>query len=69
MSYDYVTAVFSAEGEDAGIYYGYQDWSWAKEKGKEPTMCVGSAGAGHPGEEFEEAVTLWCTNHEFKLPG
>jgi len=61
------TAAFSADGADKGTYYQYQDWTFEKEKGKTSKLTKGLTGTD-PGQEFKDAVTLWCKNHGFSLP-
>jgi hypothetical protein len=61
------TAVFSAAGVDAGMYYGYQDWFCEYEKGSETRLTLGWDGKD-PGQDFKDAVDLWCDNHSFTLP-
>jgi hypothetical protein len=61
------TAAFSADGADKGTYYQYQDWTFTKEKGKTSKLAKGLTGID-PGQEFKDAVALWCKNHGFSLP-
>jgi LysM repeat protein len=61
------TAAFSADGADKGTYYQYQDWTYEKEKGHTSKLTVGTGGTD-PGQDFKDAVDLWCKNHGFSLP-
>jgi hypothetical protein len=68
--YQFVTAVFSAAGADAGTYYQYQAWTFEKEKGKKAKIALGLSGRD-PGLDFRDAVALWVGNHpspSFTLP-
>lgn len=69
LLWEFRTAAFSAAGEDAGTYYGYVDWAYAKEKGKAANTAIGTSSATEPGRKFEDAVKLWSSKNGFKLPG
>ena len=69
LLWDFRTAAFSADGADAGSYYGYSDWSYVKDKGIAGKTTTKGTGTGGPGSKFESAVKLWNGNHGFKMPG
>lgn len=69
LLWEFRTAAFSAAGADAGKYYAYSDWTYEKEKGIAAKTATAGTGAGNPGTAFEEAVTLWNSNHGFQMPG
>jgi len=66
--WEFRTASFSAAGADQGTFYDYIDWTFSKEKGKTPTLKIGSTGTGSPGKDFLDALDLWDKNHAFTLP-
>lgn len=68
LIWDFRTAAFSAAGDDAGTYYGYADWIYAKDKGMAATTSVVRTSASSPGNKFENAVKLWNSNHGFTMP-
>jgi hypothetical protein len=68
LLYEFRTAAFSAAGADAGTYYGYADWTYAKAKGNPETSAVTANKTGDPGSNFKDAVSLFCSNHGFTLP-
>jgi nucleoid-associated protein YgaU len=59
--------VFSAAGADQGTFYEFQDWTFEKEKGHASKLTLGSTGKD-PGQDFKDALTLWCKNNGFSLP-
>jgi hypothetical protein len=69
LLYEFTTAAFSAEGADAGTYYGASDWNYLKEKGIAGKTATKGTRTGSPGGKFENAVKLFDSNHGFKLPG
>jgi hypothetical protein len=64
---EFRTASFSADGADRGTYYEYRDWTFEKEKGGRSNLTLGLSGID-PGQDFKDAVDLWCKNHRFPLP-
>ncbi|MBI3529350.1 MAG: hypothetical protein HY067_15450 [Betaproteobacteria bacterium] len=68
LLYEFRTAAFSAAGSDAGTYYGYADWTYAKPKGSPDATAIVGTKAGDPGSNFKDAVALFCSNHGFTLP-
>ena len=69
IRYEFRDAAFSADGADAGSYYGFVDWVYEKQKGIAETTAIGPAQRGYPGSQFVSAVRLWNSNHGFKMPG
>jgi hypothetical protein len=68
LAWEFRTAAFSAAGADQGTYYGYVDWAYAKPKGVAATTAVGATSSSEPGTKFDSAVTLFNSNHGFKMP-
>jgi hypothetical protein len=68
LLYEFRTAAFSAAGADAGTYYGYADWTYAKTKGNPEKTAITGTKTGDPGGNFKDAVALFCSNHGFTLP-
>lgn len=66
--WDFRTAAFSAAGDDQGTYYGYVDWAYTKPKGIAGATAVGATSSSDPGTKFESAVSLFNSNHGFKMP-
>src|SRR5262245_54266685 len=64
MKYQFRTAAFSAEGNDAGSYYRFVDWTFEKQRGKQSQLRVIGHGSD-PGPKFQAAVDLFCGNHGF----
>ncbi len=68
VRWEFRTSAFSAAGPDPGKYYGWVDWTFAKEKGKAATTKVGPSRTYGPGGYWQSAIRLWNKNHGFAMP-
>ncbi len=63
LVWEFRTAAYSAAGADAGTYYGYSDWSWAKAGTNTGATALAGDKSGDPGDKFKSAVSLFRANH------